>query len=238
MCREEREKGGRGGGLHLWRSLRCLELGSCRLERILARSFGGLGSLTQLLLSGLCLASRLAELLLCLPEFALEALQLALESANLTLDSLDPVDRGILRISHDRQDRRTDCSQRAAGAMAAAAFITHAPPSPFRETRREPNNNWRRHLRDRQISAENRLHSRAKPLSRKGQETESAPLDRSATRRHLPQTRRVPLRGHSQHRFGASAFLTRYRYFEPKGADSLRCGPLRRVISTALSNRR
>jgi hypothetical protein len=140
-----------------------LGLGGCRLERVLPRSFGGLASLTQLLLSALYLAPRVAELLLCLPEFALEALQLALEPANVTLDSLDPVDRGILRISHDRQDRRTDCSQHAAGAMAAAAFITHAPPSPFRETRREPNNR-RGHLRGRQMSAENRLHSRGKPL--------------------------------------------------------------------------
>jgi hypothetical protein len=111
--------------------LRCLRLGGCRLERVLPRSFGGLASLAQLLLSALCLAPRLAELLLCLPEFALKALQLALETANLPLDSFDPVDRGILRISHDRQDRRTDCSERAAGAMAATAFITHAPPVPL-----------------------------------------------------------------------------------------------------------
>src|SRR5260370_12440164 len=54
--------------------------------------------------------------------------------------------------------------------------------------------------------------------------TESAPLDRLATRRHLPQTRRVPLRGHSQHWLSAGAFPTRYRYFELKGAESLRCG--------------
>ena len=72
------------------------------LERVLPRSFLGLASLTQLLLSALCLASRLAKLLLCLPEFALELLQLFLEASNLTLDRFDPVDRGILRVSHDR----------------------------------------------------------------------------------------------------------------------------------------
>jgi hypothetical protein len=162
-----------------------LGLGGRSLERVLPLSFGGLASLTQLLSSALRLAPRLAELPLCLPEFALEVLQLALESANLTLDRFDSVDRGILRISHDRQDRRTHCSQRAAGATVAAAFITHAPPFPFRETRREPSNRGG-HLRDRQMSAENRLHSRGKPLSRKGQETESAPLDRFATGRNLP----------------------------------------------------
>jgi hypothetical protein len=50
----------------------------------------------------LCLASRLAKLLLRLPEFALELLQLFLQASNLTLDGFDPVDRGILRVGHNR----------------------------------------------------------------------------------------------------------------------------------------
>ena len=77
-------------------------LGGSGLERVLPFSFGGLASLAQLLLSALCLAARLADLLLRLPEFALEVLQLALKPANLTLDSFDPVKRNILRIGHDR----------------------------------------------------------------------------------------------------------------------------------------
>jgi hypothetical protein len=44
----------------------------------------------------------LAKLLLCLPGFALEALQLALKPANLTLDSFDPVNSRILRIGDHR----------------------------------------------------------------------------------------------------------------------------------------
>ena len=71
------------------------------VERGLPRSFLGLASLTQFLLSALCLASRLAKLLLCLPEFALELLQLFLEASNLTLDGFDPVDLGILRVGRD-----------------------------------------------------------------------------------------------------------------------------------------
>jgi hypothetical protein len=79
----------------------------CRLclagsDRVLPGSFLGLASLTEFLVSALRLASRLAKLLLRLPEFALEVLQLALKPANLTLDSFDPVNRGILRIGHDR----------------------------------------------------------------------------------------------------------------------------------------
>jgi hypothetical protein len=72
------------------------------VERVLPRSFLGLASLTQFLLRALCLASRLAKLLLCLPEFVLELLQLFLEASDLTLDCFDPVDRSILRIGHDR----------------------------------------------------------------------------------------------------------------------------------------
>jgi hypothetical protein len=73
-----------------------------RLERVLARSFVGRARQTQFPPSALCLAPRLAKLLLCLPEFALELLQLFLEGSNLTLDRFDPVDRRILRIGHDR----------------------------------------------------------------------------------------------------------------------------------------
>jgi hypothetical protein len=80
----------------------CLGVGSGNLERVLSRSLLGLASLTQFLLSALCLASRLAKLLLCLPEFALELLQLFLEASNLTLDGFDPVDRSILCVGHHR----------------------------------------------------------------------------------------------------------------------------------------
>jgi hypothetical protein len=78
----------------------------------------------------------LAELPLRLPKLALEALQLALDTSHLTLDSFDPVDRIVLRIGHERQDRRTDCGQRAAGATAPVGLGTHAPAFPlFDETR-------------------------------------------------------------------------------------------------------
>ena len=55
----------------------CVVWGSAvaALRRVLPLSFGCLASLTQLLSSALRLAPRLAELPLCLPEFALEALQ-------------------------------------------------------------------------------------------------------------------------------------------------------------------
>jgi hypothetical protein len=79
----------------------------------------------------------LAELPLCLPKLILEALQLALDTSHLTFDSFDPVDRSILRIGRDRQNRRTDCGQRAAGAMAAAGFDTHASPFPLRRNGRK-----------------------------------------------------------------------------------------------------
>ena len=79
-----------------------LGLGRCGLERVLLRSFGGLANFTQLLLSPLRLAPRLAELLLRLPEFALKPLQLALEATDLALDSFDPVKSRILRFGQDR----------------------------------------------------------------------------------------------------------------------------------------
>jgi hypothetical protein len=69
---------------------------------ILPRPFRGLTCLGKLALGTLCLASRLAELLLRLPEFAFEVLQLALYPTNLALNSFDPVDRGILRGGHNR----------------------------------------------------------------------------------------------------------------------------------------
>jgi hypothetical protein len=60
----------------------------------------------------------------------LEALQLALDTSHLTFNSFDPVDRGILRIGHERQARRTDCGQRTAGAMTDAGCGTHASAFP------------------------------------------------------------------------------------------------------------
>ena len=86
----------------MWWGLRRLRLGGCSVEHFLPGSFGSLASLTHFFVSALRLVPRLAELLLRLPEFALEALQLALKSANLPLDSFDPVNRGILRVGHDR----------------------------------------------------------------------------------------------------------------------------------------
>jgi hypothetical protein len=71
-------------------------------DRVLPGSFLGLASLTEFLVSALRLASRLAKLLLLLPEFALELVQFAFQPANLVLDSLDPIDRSILRISRSR----------------------------------------------------------------------------------------------------------------------------------------
>jgi hypothetical protein len=79
-----------------------LRLGGCSLEHFLPGSFGSLASLTHFFLSALRLVPRLAELLLRLPEFALEALQLFLEASNLTLDGCDPIDRRILRVGRDR----------------------------------------------------------------------------------------------------------------------------------------
>jgi hypothetical protein len=105
-----------------------LGFGGCSLERLLPRPFLGL---TSLLLRALRLAPRLAELPLRLPKFMLEALQLALDTSHLTLDRFDAVDRSILRIGRHRQDRRADCGQRAASAMTAAGFGTHARPFPL-----------------------------------------------------------------------------------------------------------
>ena len=89
-----------GGLLRPHRSLP--RFGRGNPERVLPRLFRGLASLAKLVLGVLCLVSRLAELLSRLPGFALELLQFALETANLTLDSLDPVDRRILCVSRDR----------------------------------------------------------------------------------------------------------------------------------------
>jgi hypothetical protein len=61
----------------------------------------------------------------------LEALQLALDTSHLTFNSFDSVDRSILRIGGDRQDRPTDCGQRTAGAMTDAGFGTHAALIPL-----------------------------------------------------------------------------------------------------------
>jgi hypothetical protein len=83
----------------------------------------------------------LAQLPLCLTEFALKTLQLglkgthltlvlALNGAHLTLDCSDPVGRGVLRMSNDRQHRRTDRRYPTIKAIAIAKFDTH-PPSPF-----------------------------------------------------------------------------------------------------------
>src|SRR5580704_13977071 len=63
---------------------------------------------TAAILSALRLVPRLAKLLLRLPEFALEPLQFALQSANLTLDSFDPVNRSILRIGRHRHRGGTE----------------------------------------------------------------------------------------------------------------------------------
>ena len=109
----------------------CLWFGDCSLERLLPGSFFGLAGLTRLLLSALRFRPRLAELLLRLSEFALEPVQLALKPADLMFDSFDPGDRGVLGISREREDRRTDRSQRTADAIAAAGFGNHAPPFPL-----------------------------------------------------------------------------------------------------------
>jgi hypothetical protein len=72
------------------------------------RSCRRLASLATVLCA-LRFAARLADLLLRLPEFTLEAPQLALkpanltpelalEPANLTLESFDPIDRRVLRV--------------------------------------------------------------------------------------------------------------------------------------------
>jgi len=82
----------------------------------------GLACLTRLLSSAPRFVPRLTELLLCLSELALQLLQLALKAADFALDSVDPVDRGILRIGHDRQHRRADYGQRTADAISAAGF--------------------------------------------------------------------------------------------------------------------
>jgi hypothetical protein len=72
----------------------------------------------------------LAQLPLCLTEFALKTLQLGLKGTHLTLDCSDPVGRGVLRMSNDRQHRRTDRRYPTVEAIAIAEFDTH-PPSPF-----------------------------------------------------------------------------------------------------------
>ena len=59
-------------------------------------------SLKPLVLSAPHLVARLSELLLRFTEFALKALQLAFEATNFPLDSFDPVNLSVLRISHCR----------------------------------------------------------------------------------------------------------------------------------------
>src|SRR6202022_3305845 len=64
------------------------------------------------------------------------------------------------------------------------------------------------------------LYYRRKPLSRKRQQAESAALDRFATRRHLPQTRRVPQ---------LLPVIQRHSYAEAAG----RAAPPANALSTA-----
>jgi len=71
----------------------------------------------------------LAQLPLCLTEFALKTLQLGLKGTHLTLDCSDPVVCGVLRMGRNGQHHRTDHSQPTIKAIAIAKFDTH-PPSP------------------------------------------------------------------------------------------------------------
>src|ERR1700747_1321519 len=57
-------------------------------------------------------------------------LVLALKGAHLTLDCSDPVGRGVLRISNDRQHGRADRRHPTVEAIAIAELDTH-PPFPF-----------------------------------------------------------------------------------------------------------
>ncbi len=187
--------------------------------RILLRSVRSLASLAELVLRALRLAARLAQQLLRLPDFALEALQLALKPVNLTLNSFDPVNRSILRICHGRHYGSTERNHCAAATSAAA---THAPPLPPFATKHAGNLSPGEDIcEERETSTESRLCSRGTLRGRKRHQAESAPLDRLVTRRHLAQTRGVPLRGDSQHWLSAGAFPTRYRYFVLKGAENL-----------------
>jgi hypothetical protein len=72
----------------------------------------------------------MAELLSRLPGFALELLQFALETAN-------PAEPRILRVSRGGYQGCADCDQRAAVATAAAGFVIHVPHSRSEEMRRQ-----------------------------------------------------------------------------------------------------
>jgi hypothetical protein len=74
-----------------------------------------LASLAKLFFRALRLASRLAELLLCLAEFALELLQLAVQTPYLALDRFNPFDRRVLCGGGGRYHYDTECDQRAEG---------------------------------------------------------------------------------------------------------------------------
>jgi hypothetical protein len=97
----------------------------------LAGAIRRLARLTHLFSCPLRFASRLAQLLLGLTEFAFELLQFALKLFYLALDCIDPGARSILRSSRDRHHRYADCNQRAAEAIAIVKFGPHASPSPL-----------------------------------------------------------------------------------------------------------
>jgi hypothetical protein len=65
------------------------------------------------------------ELPLRLVEFTPEPLQLALETANLTLDCLDPVDRRIVCVCRGRHHGQAESGYRGKAAMMATASIHH-----------------------------------------------------------------------------------------------------------------
>jgi hypothetical protein len=105
-----------------------LRLRGCSLGHILARSAGCFASLKPLVLSAPHLVARLSELLLRFTEFALKALQLAL--TNFTLDSFDPVNLSVLRMSHCRHYGSTD-RYRCAAAMPGCAIYRSCSVSSF-----------------------------------------------------------------------------------------------------------
>jgi hypothetical protein len=89
-------------------------------------------SLKPLVLSAPHLIARLSELLLRFTEFALKAPQLAFEATNFPLDSFDPVNLSVGRISHCRHYGCTDRYRCAAAMPVAARFFAHAPSPPFK----------------------------------------------------------------------------------------------------------
>jgi hypothetical protein len=123
--------GGGGGGsrLRLCGGLRRLRLRGRGPGRVLPRLLCRLLSLASFFFRALRFASGLPELLLSLPEFAFELLQLVLEITHLPFDRFDPVDWGILRAGRGRYHRRTKCNQRTTVAVRFARHIR----SPFRD---------------------------------------------------------------------------------------------------------